>query len=106
MTEHEIETLINSKHLTGDYAEGFRAALKHVNKKAHEDFEYCNNVLTAREMEILALAYMPGKLIGNQLNISQHTVTSHFTNISNKMGFIDKKDMIRFATNAGIIKMD
>lgn len=106
MTEQEIETHINSNHLTGDYAEGFRAALKLAYKEKHDMITLCNEKLSKRQIELLSFAFLPSPLIADRLHISPHTVYSHYKNIRREMGFKDKRDMVRFATIAGILKTD
>jgi len=65
------------------------------------DFEV--GTLTPREMEIMQRALLPDKQIAWDLGISIYTVLSHFKNIRNKTGLLDKSQLVYFATKKGYI---
>ncbi|WP_219222342.1 response regulator transcription factor [Pedobacter antarcticus] len=54
------------------------------------------NILTPREIEVIKRVLLPSKNIAYDLNISEHTVSSHLTNIKNKTGMLDKYHMAYF----------
>jgi DNA-binding NarL/FixJ family response regulator len=60
-------------------------------------------VLTEREKEVVRRVLLPGKNIAFDLNISEYTVNSHLTNIRNKTGLQDMKQLVYFGTKTGII---
>lgn len=60
-------------------------------------------ILTPRELQIIQRLLLPSKNIAYDLNISEHTVTSHVTNIKNKTGLLDKYQMVYFGTKTGLI---
>jgi DNA-binding CsgD family transcriptional regulator len=65
------------------------------------------NSLTARETEILALA-AAGKSdrdIGAALNLSTHTINTHFRNIFKKLGALNRVHAVAKALTAGIISL-
>jgi DNA-binding CsgD family transcriptional regulator len=61
-------------------------------------------ILTPREIEVIGRILLPSKNIAYDLNISEHTVTSHVTNIKHKTGLLDKYQMAYFlGTRQGLI---
>jgi DNA-binding NarL/FixJ family response regulator len=64
--------------------------------------------LNEREIEIIKLAAkgMGNKEIANELNISHHTVGSHFFNIFRKLGVESRTEAVLCALKEGILSMD
>lgn len=67
-----------------------------VNHYGLPAFNFEVGILTPREIEIIERVLLPSKNIAFDLNISEHTVTSHLTNIKNKTGLLDKYQMAYF----------
>jgi DNA-binding NarL/FixJ family response regulator len=66
------------------------------------------DVMTPRELEVLTLlAYGHTNMeIAEKLCISERTVESHRTHIMAKMGFKSRAELVRFALDNGILKLD
>jgi len=60
-------------------------------------------ILTPREIQIIERLLLPSKNIAYDLNISEHTVTNHVSNIKIKTGLLDKYQMVYFGTKKGLI---
>lgn len=59
-------------------------------------FNFEVGILTPREIEVIKRILLPSKNIAFDLNISEHTVNAHLTNIKNKTGMVDKYHMAYF----------
>lgn len=54
-------------------------------------------ILTPRELEVMKIAFLPGKHIADELHIHISTVNTHLKNIKNKTKLADSKEMAWFA---------
>jgi len=61
--------------------------------------------LTEREIEVLQCIAdgQTGRAVGQQLNISAHTVERHRANLMSKLGLRSKADLIKYAIRRGLI---
>ena len=64
--------------------------------------------LTSREAEVLRLIVQgyTNRQIGGSLNISVRTVETHRSNIMDKLNLHSRVDLVRYASQHGIVKMD
>jgi DNA-binding NarL/FixJ family response regulator len=64
--------------------------------------------LYGRELDVLRLAAkgMSNKVIAKELNISEHTVATHFINIFRKMGVENRTEAVLQSFKAGLITVD
>jgi two-component system response regulator NreC len=64
--------------------------------------------LTSREAEVLRLIVQgyTNRQIGSALNISVRTVETHRSNIMDKLNLHSRVDLVRYAAQHGIVKMD
>lgn len=64
--------------------------------------------LTSREAEVLRLIVQgyTNRQIGGALNISVRTVETHRSNIMDKLNLHSRVDLVRYASQHGIVKMD
>lgn len=64
--------------------------------------------LTLRETEVLRLIVQgyTNRQIGSALNISVRTVETHRSNIMDKLNLHSRVDLVRYAAQRGIVKMD
>jgi len=64
--------------------------------------------LTSREAEVLRLIVQgyTNRQIGSALNISVRTVETHRSNIMDKLNLHSRVDLVRYASQHGIVKMD
>lgn len=64
--------------------------------------------LTNREVDVLRLLVQgyTNKQIGEKLNISTRTVETHRANITSKLGINSRVELLRFATQNGLISFD
>jgi len=64
--------------------------------------------LTSREAEVLRLIVQgyTNRQIGGSLNISVRTVETHRSNIMDKLNLHSRVDLVRYAAQHGIVKMD
>ncbi len=69
--------------------------------------ETVNDVLTAREREVLELVSqgLSNKLIARQLQISEHTVKFHISSVSTKLGASSRTDVVQLGLRKGLITL-
>lgn len=96
-----LQLLMESK-ISLAYFEAVKWAQEQLQSEKHQ--QQHKYTFTKRELEVLKLAYLPNKIIADQLHVSGHAIHSHMQNMRRKMGFRNKGDMVVYATKAGIIK--
>ena len=74
-------------------------------KGGEEDFEYLNDPLTTREIEVLALLTggAGNKEIAGQLRISEHTAKFHVSSILSKLGATTRAEAVSRGYRLGLI---
>ena len=60
-------------------------------------------VITPTESEVLKRAFLPNKIIADDMYISPFTVNNHIQSILNKTGYSSKIELAVFATKEGYI---
>ncbi len=65
-----------------------------------------NPTLSSREIEVLGLIAKgyTNRQIANQLNLSVRTVDTHRANVMGKLGLSNRADLVRYATEHGLLK--
>jgi two-component system, NarL family, response regulator NreC len=99
------EVALGQYYLSPPFSERGVQAYIQINKIEEEtDYEH----LTRREREMLHLVAGGGTNAGiaEKLNISVHTVEIHRSNMMRKLGLCTQNDLIRYAIQKGIIKID
>jgi len=61
-------------------------------------------VISKTELEILKRTYLPDRTIAADMNISTHTVSSHWQHIREKTGYKSKIELAIYATKQGYIQ--
>jgi DNA-binding CsgD family transcriptional regulator len=104
-TETFDATLRIGQRLTAEEAIAFAAALELPSRPALPAVASTPYGLTPRELEILRLLVedLSSQQIAEQLFISQRTVTTHITNIFNKLGVSSRAAAVALALRQGLV---
>jgi DNA-binding NarL/FixJ family response regulator len=97
--------LAGNRYLSPPLSEG---ALKEYIEKAEGAPEDPFEALTARERQVLQLAAEghTNTGIADRLGISRRTVETHRANLSRKLGFRSQSDLVRYALQRGVVRLD
>ena len=83
---------------------GYRDGGREIGSR--EDVEMSNDILTAREREVIGLTLAEGrtsKEVAVALNLSVKTAETHRTNLMRKLGLHSVADLTRYAVRNGIV---
>jgi DNA-binding NarL/FixJ family response regulator len=88
------------------YAGAVRSLIRHVVERSDSGLEASDDVLTARERELVKLVAEghTGKEIADLMSISEHTVERHRANVLEKLGLRDRVALTRYALRSGLVE--
>jgi two-component system response regulator NreC len=97
--------LADNRYLGPPLSEG---ALKEYLSKAKGALEDPFDALTPRERQVLQLVAegYTSAAIAERLKISRRTAETHRANVSRKLGFRNQSDLVRYALQRGIVRLD
>ncbi len=101
-----LKTTSNSEILTAFESEEFYVGEDIKNHKSENDFE-APPFITRREKEIIHLIAkdFSSKQIANELDLSEHTVTTHRRNLRSKLNVFTTAGLVTYAYENGLIRI-